>query len=109
MALSQPRSETKIDEAAITSKYTQVDDDLGSLGDPEPRQDDEVHHKDPEQEPLSMWRTHSVPSAFQGRNTSSFISRFVRCPLHASLEHHLTLPVPMRTLARACTSSPTGC
>lgn len=78
MALSQPRSETKIDDAAQASILRNAtQDDLGSDGLPDGSEDGDPHDKPDEKEPLSMWRAGSVPPEFQGRSTSSFINRLV--------------------------------
>ena len=85
MALSQPRSEAKIDEADAGIKRGATDEDFNSGG----AYSDEGEHGQggDRKEPLAVWRTESVPAAFQGRSTSSFINRFVRAwstPVHAS-------------------------
>ena len=82
MALSQPRSETKIDDAAAANKSIYRDTTQDEVSDTVPGHTQDVEHnphtRTEEDEPLKMWRTTSTPPEFQGRSTSSFINRLVR-------------------------------
>ena len=83
MALSQPRSEQKIDEAEATQAIRR-DDTQDQISDGEYRSEDkeQLHGKSDQDEHLNMWRTGSCPPEFQGRSTNSFIKRLVRLPLY---------------------------
>lgn len=77
MALSQPRSEQKVDELLgnVRRESTQEEVNMGDFG-----QAPEQHEPASEaEEPLRKWRNGgSIPREFQGRSTSSFINRVVR-------------------------------
>lgn len=86
MALSQPRSEQKVDELLgnVRRESTQEEVNMGDFG-----QAPEQHEPASEaEEPLRKWRNGgSIPREFQGRSTSSFINRVAVAVKKRSMKH----------------------
>ena len=81
MALSQPRAETKVDDAAAAGIQRDLTQEEFMRSDGQGGQSEDREQQgqsDDREEPLQHWRTGSVPREFQGRSTASFIHRLVR-------------------------------
>ena len=79
MALSQPRSDYKLDEAPLMGGIIHRDATQDELNSDHPGDTEDKERTSDTEEPLSHWRRggNTIPREFQGRSTSSFINRLV--------------------------------